>query len=343
MPSCSRCGTVERFRLKWFTCPDCQTHHLCPRCVDNPVTTSTGTGEERTWVVRSVCRPCLERASTLDFSRSVDVVGAAAGEAPSIVFVHGGGSCRLMFACHARELAARGFRCVLLDLPAHGALLDTSLTIESACERIAAVTREHAPPHRGFRPVYVGGSLGGFLGMELLGREPELFSCAVIGQASQTVGIGAGCMARFALVAMKAALGGMYGETIVKQMLKAVTSSRQLMHDAIDECVAGPSMFFQRGMEQVAVLQQTQPVAALQNYRGPVLFADGSKDHHDNRDRLLAVAQANNPRSRVVVYEGGDHFFSHDRRFFAQFIDEIENFTRETLGACAAGATAAGP
>jgi pimeloyl-ACP methyl ester carboxylesterase len=269
-------------------------------------------------------------------------VGAAAGEAPSIVFVHGGGSCRLMFAYHARELAARGFRCVLLDLPAHGALLDTPLTIESACERIAAITREHAPPHLGVAPIYVGGSLGGFLGMELLGREPDLFSCAVIGQASQTVGAGAGCMARFALVAMKAALGGMYGEAVVKQMFNVVTSSPHLMRDVIDECVAGPSMFFQRGREQVAVLQQTQPLAALAAFRGPVLFVDGSKDHHDNRDRLLAVARANNPRSRVVVYEGGDHFFSHDSRFCAQFIDEIENFARETLGAAAtATATAA--
>lgn len=250
-----------------------------------------------------MCRSCMEASSTLDFSTSVDVFGPAAGAAPTIVFAHGGGGCRLMYRYHARKLASRGFRCVLLDLPAHGALLDEELTIDTACARIAAVTREHAPSFRGVAPAYVGGSLGGYLGMELLGREPQLFSCAVISCASQTVGVGAGCKARLALVAMGAALGRLYGETIVGQMLTVVSSRKELRRDLLEESVLGPSMFFQHGDQHVRVLQQTNPVDAIAHFRGPILFADGSLDHHDNRERLLAVARASDPRSRAVVYE----------------------------------------
>ena len=253
--------------------------------------------------VRSVCRQCLEVASSLDFSTSVDVVGPAAGTVPAIVFVHGGGGCRLMYAHHARVLSARGYRCVLLDLPAHGSLVDEALTIESACDRIVSVTRELAPPYAGVAPAYVGGSLGGYIGMELLGRFPDLFCCAVISCASQTVGVGASCKARLALKALNASLGVLYGQFLVQQMMGVVAKRPELMQDLLTEAVFGPSMFFQRGAEHVAVLQQSQPLEALQSFTGPVLFADGSEDHHDNREKLLAVTQSKNSRSRAVVYE----------------------------------------
>lgn len=250
-----------------------------------------------------MCRPCLERESTLDFSRSVDEYGPAAGTAPAIVFAHGGGGCRLMYAHQARALASRGYRCVLLDLPAHGALLDVPLSIATACTRIAAVAQEYAPPYAGVAPAFVGGSLGGYIGMELLGREPDLFSCAVISCATQTVGVGAGCAARSALSAMSVALGIMYGETVVRQMIGVVGKRTELMQEALQEAVWGPSMFFQHGRQHVAVLKASNPLQSLELYHGPVLFADGSEDHHDNRDRLVQASKANNAASRAVVYE----------------------------------------
>ena len=147
------------------------------------------------------------------------------------------------------------------------------------------------------------GSLGGYIGMELLGREPDLFSCAVIASASQTVGIGAGAMAKVSLWAMKAALGGVSGSLVVGNMLKLVWKRETLRRDLLEETFVGPGMFFQHGKQHVVVLQQSNPVEALQNYHGPVLFVDGSNDHHDNREKLLEVTKANDPRSHEVVYE----------------------------------------
>ena len=308
--TCCSCNRSQWWKLRWSVCPHCQKGPLCGTCIDNPIIeggTSTGVQQESSTGttdpprVTSVCRACMEKASTLDFSSSVDVIGPETG--PAIVFVHGGGGCRLMFRPQARKLASRGYRCVLLDLPAHGALLDEPLSIDSACERIVAVTHEFAPPHAGVAPAYVGGSLGGYIGMELLGRNPDLFSCAVIASASQTVGVGAGIAARVALWVMKAALGVMSGSVVVNQMLGVVRKRPELDHALLVETFLGPGMFFQHGVQHVRVLQQSNPLLALQNYRGPILFADGSLDHHDNRARLLELARSNNSRSNEAVYE----------------------------------------
>ena len=49
-------------------------------------------------------------------------------------------------------------------------------TLSSAIETILSVTSQHAGPN----PVYIGGSLGGYIGMELLGQHPNVFKSAVI-------------------------------------------------------------------------------------------------------------------------------------------------------------------
>jgi hypothetical protein len=40
--------------------------------------------------------------------------------------------------------------------------------------------------------------------------------------------------------------------------------------------------------------------------------------------------------SSIATTQGGDHFFSHDKRFDAQFIDDMDSFFRQQLGEAAA-------
>jgi hypothetical protein len=81
------------------------------------------------------------------------------------------------------------------------------------------------------------------------------------------------------------------------------------------------------------------------------MFMDGAKDHHDNRATLLALAVSNERTtlSRVLsaenvsattplkeplplpltcekIYEDADHFFSHDKRHHAAFLQDVFTF-----------------
>ena len=166
-------------------------------------------------VTSGLCKTCFQRHSSVDFSMGEDELGPPRGTAPTLVYVHGGGGNRLMFRAHALAMLAKGnVRCVLLDLPGHGARMDEPLSLASAMATVVAVTQEKAPPCRqtGTKPIYIGGSLGGYIGMELIGQYPDLYSAAVIAMCGQNVGVGASLVARLGLRAMEAWIPQLSGQ-----------------------------------------------------------------------------------------------------------------------------------
>jgi pimeloyl-ACP methyl ester carboxylesterase len=61
----------------------------------------------------------------------VQLVGLPKGKGQAIVFVHGGGGCRAMFATHAKHFGQK-YSCVLIDLPGHRSRMDETLSLKSA-------------------------------------------------------------------------------------------------------------------------------------------------------------------------------------------------------------------
>jgi pimeloyl-ACP methyl ester carboxylesterase len=89
-------------------------------------------------------------------------------------------------------------------------------------------------------------------------------------------------------------------------------------------------MFFGQSTQHIEILKQSNPRVSLPRFQGPVLFINGSKDHHDS-DEVWAGLLG---RSRRLVYEGGDHFFSHDDRFADRLVQDTLDFLhQELLGA----------
>ena len=99
--------------------------------------------------------------------------------APAIVFIHG---TRLTGAMWTPQLAALSdmFRTVAVDLPAHGTRADEAFSLDAAADAVASAIRADG----GGRAIVVGLSLGGYVGMALAARSPELVRGLVLSGAT---------------------------------------------------------------------------------------------------------------------------------------------------------------
>ena len=81
-----------------------------------------------------------------------------------------------MFVPHAKELKERfGHSSILWDLPGHASQIETPLTLESAKDHLASVLKECESWTKSKKLVYVGGSLGAYIGFHLLDALKDKF------------------------------------------------------------------------------------------------------------------------------------------------------------------------
>lgn len=73
------------------------------------------------------------------------------------------------------------------------------------------------------------------------------------------------------------------------------------------------------------VLYQDRPCGAVDaidctgRAHFPILFLNGSEDNRDSEDRWLEAC-TRKKESKLIVYDGGDHFFARDSRFVVEVI-----------------------
>ena len=92
----------------------------------------------------------------------------------------------------------------------------------------------------------------------------------------------------------------------------------------IDETSFRSGSFFRFAREQVKILTESDPRTSLPLFKGRVLFINGSKDHRDSERVWEGLCNG-----RLLVYEGADHFFSHDVRFYGRLLDDLVGFFDE--------------
>ena len=343
--SCLDCNTsLAGFLARVYECPKCHRKPLCGKCIDYATARGSFKTDPGAVKVVSLCFACFKSECLLDFGTHVDIVGPSLESgAPTIMLVHGGGSHRRMWRRIAAELAEAGYRCVLPDLPGHGTRVHEPLTLDSCLAVIRACYDEYCVgPATVVRPIYLGGSFGGYVGMEMLSRAPDLFSAAIIIVASQRVGAGATLKARLALQAMRFFSPRMWTETLAGGMIKMFRGAEQQLNlDDIDDMVVGSQQFFQQGVQQVDVLIASQSEAAMMRYCHPVLYLTGGADHHDMEKALLSVSLQNEtsallgtglaPLTQSIVYEGASHFVAHDLRFQRRLHGDVRRFCDEVV------------
>lgn len=161
------------------------------------------------------------------------------------------------------------------------------------------------------KTIYVGGSLGAYIGFYVLDKLKERFCGAVLMDCGQNVGPDCSFKASLGIVMLRFASKNMSNKGLMEAMVGVTKKSPADWH--LVDSVYGAGMFFAQGVQQVECMHSVKPADHIPTYDFPVLFFNGSEDHRDSENKWLSLCK--NKKSSLKVYEGGDHFFSHDSRF----------------------------
>lgn len=321
-----------------YHCSACETK-LCKSCYNNrpllvPNSEEAKKKQDLNQAYQELyCQSCFEKKSTIDFSTKYTKVPDDEGKMKQAkvlyVFVHGGGASRALFAAHADELFKRfGHASILLDLPGHASLVDMPLSVDSAVRHVGSVMKECGIVKKDDRTknqkvVYVGASLGGYLGFPIIEKYQSMLDAAMIFDCGQNVGPGCSYIARMGIVLLSYMAKNKSNADLLNLML-GVTKKSPADYKLIDTCF-GAGMFFDQGEEQVVAMHAVAPADHLPNIKLPILFMNGSKDHRDSEQKWLELCGARD-KSELKVYEGGDHFFTHDARFVDDMLTRLDAF-----------------
>ena len=200
-------------------------------------------------------------------------------DAPAIVFIHGTRLTGAMWTPQQTALSG-AFRTIALDLPAHGARADEPFTLAGAAEAVAATIRAEA----GGRAVVVGLSLGGYVGMELAARHPEVVRGLVLsGATAEPTGV---------RILPYLALAELMGQVDLDRLDRVNTwfFRRRFPPEIADPIVAG-GFWSRGGAAALRSVAGERFVPRLAAYPGPSLLING-----EHRPAVPAV--------RVVVRGG---------------------------------------
>jgi pimeloyl-ACP methyl ester carboxylesterase len=219
-----------------------------------------------------------------------------------IVFIHG---IRLSKAAWVTQLSTVGAHHPVsaIDLPGHGANIDTPFTMPAAVAEVAKSLND-APA------VVVGHSLGGYVAMATAAAHPNLVAGLVI--AGSTTVPSRGTTTPFLVMHKlmtqlpdngQALSARIYRSVLPPEVAAAVTSG------PIATAVI-PSV--------VAALRAFNPLAALATYSGPVSFINGGHDHLRLHEKKFVAANA-----RLTVIPGTGHYLpmTHPALFTSHVLD----------------------
>ena len=316
------------------TCTKCQ-ETLCLQCAGDQALIPFEKNQEpprlKKTSIKPYCKSCFKQVSILDYNKSYDVIEPSTPsvdpEKPNItlIWAHGGGGSRAMYRPHASALAQKGYRSILMDLPGHGTLVETTtLTLDACVETVKNILDNECSSHKASQVIYVGGSLGAYIGFYILEKLKTRFGGAILLDCGVNVGPGCSLKARAGIWF----LGKLSASMSNKAMMGAMMGSVEKLGDYhLVECCFAGGMFFQQGKAICDCMHSVAPADIIPALDLPFLFFNGSEDHRDSESKWLALCK-DRERSSLKVYEGGDHFFCHDSRFVDDMLHQMDKFVQ---------------
>lgn len=230
--------------------------------------------------------------------------------APALLLLHGTRRTRAMWR-HQLDGLADAFRVIALDLPAHGVLADVPFRLPHASAIVAAVI-EGLPAGRA---VVVGQSLGGYVGMDLAARRPEVVAGLVLACASAEPR----SILRRAPRTVGSYLAAATGERLRARRATAVAPAgeRRAGPASIEPATGttGPATFppeppatsgwlFKGAARALVSALQDSFLPRLAAYPGPTLIVNGVHDAPFRRGERAFLARAQDGRLQVVPGAG---------------------------------------
>jgi pimeloyl-ACP methyl ester carboxylesterase len=188
-------------------------------------------------------------------------------DGPPIVFVHGAVMTRAQWRLQVDHFAAAGYRCVLVDLPGHGALADRPFTLDGAAAHVAAAIDAAG----GGRAVLVGLSLGGYVSMTLAALSPERVRGLVLaGSTREPSG-----PVRVAFWCIGWGLG-VAPEPVLRAFVRRLY--RRRYGPDLTEAILANGYFARGGGAAIRILSGSRFRERLAAYGGPILVINGDLD-----------------------------------------------------------------
>ena len=314
-------------------CPKCEKL-LCSTCastyalvVFDPNNPDESNDLTKNSNMQCFCKMCFQNTSVLDFSKTYDVVEPTTPNGITLVMTHGGGGNRAMFRPHAKILAEKyGYTCILPDFPGHGTLVDEPLSPDACADTILKVlTQQGLKP--GDKTVYVGASLGAYIGFHILQKHQDYFKGAILLDCGQNVGPDASLKARAGLYLLNYLTKVLSNKTMTSLMISEVKKSPA--DYKLVESSLGSGFMFQQGQQQIQCLKSVAPATIIPALDFPILFFNGSEDYRDSENKWLSLCKSEH--SELKVYDKGDHFFTHDSRFVDDMLDRFNVFCKAAV------------
>ncbi len=220
--------------------------------------------------------------------------------APALVFVHGTRLSRGYWSPQVRRLS-EAYRCVVLDLPGHGARAAERFTLEAAAAGVAEAIEEAVP---GGRAIVVGLSLGGYVAIEAADRYPDLVAGLVLaGCSAEPTGPAA---ATFRALAWAQ-------ERVPRRALRAVNTAffRVRYRGPVADAIISGGFWWDGGAQALRSLLPRRFLERLGRLWTPVLILNGAFDPMFGPGGEPWAAACRNGRAEVIPWAG--HLSSIDR------------------------------
>ena len=203
---------------------------------------------------------------------------------PTVVFLHGAGSNRGMWAAYASD----SWFGLVPDLPGHGSCADGRWTMEASVEAVATLIEEQSPTGTA---VLCGSSLGGYVAIATAHARPDLVDGLVLsGSTASYLGWGGFETRAFGWV-VKA-----FGVVIRRLNMKAFAQ----LPPEIGGPIIDAGMSTRAASDALIRLPGTDYHELLAAYRGPVLILNGERDKVNRKEEHAAMEGVANVTLKVL-------------------------------------------
>ena len=249
-------------------------------------------------------------------------------DGPPVLLVHGNSACKEIFARQFDSPLLSAWRLVALDLPGHGASANApdpqaTYALDGFAAACAALLDQ-----LGTGPVkLLGWSLGGHIGLELLGRRPDLASALMI-VGTPPIPLDLSVMGAAFKPSPVMGLTGKEDFSDDEALLYAQHTSA--VNGAVDAhllamCKRADGRFRRLIFESLAAGRALDEVAIVREGRAPIAVLNGSDDAFVNLDYVAALPYGSLWEGKCHVLPGLGHapFLQGPEQFnprFARFL-----------------------